>query len=150
MITLKYESLEDAVGTNLGQSRWITIDQNRIDAFAEITEDQQWIHVDPERATDSQFGTTIAHGFLTLSLVSAVLEEIFHVENIGMSINYGSDRVRFLSPVPSGARIRGHGEIIDVTPASAGRQVKIRVTMEIEHTERPAAVIDMLIRLMPA
>lgn len=150
MSTFTYDDLPNAVGSNLGHSRWIEIDQHRINAFAHITEDHQWIHVDPERAALSPFGSTIAHGYLTLSLVAGFLDEIFHLEGVGMSVNYGTDHVRFPRPVAVGSRVRGHGEIIDVTTVSTGLQTTVRITVEIDGVDRPGCVTDVLIRVMPA
>lgn len=141
-----YDSLTNAAGTDLGHSSWIVIDQARIDGFAEVTGDGQWIHTDPARAADGPFGTTIAHGYLTLSLVAPVLEEIFALADVDMSVNYGTDRVRFPSPVPSGSRLRGHGQILKVEEVRGGRQATIRITMETEDGNRPACVADVLIR----
>ncbi|ATQ30204.1 dehydratase [Rhodococcus ruber] len=150
MATFTYDALAGAAGTDLGHSRWIEIDQDRIDAFADVTEDRQWIHVDRERAAQSSFGSTIAHGYLTLSLVAGFLDEIFHLEDVGMSINYGTDRVRFPHPVKVDSRVRGHGEIVDVATVSTGLQATVRITVEIDGVERPACVTDVLIRVMPA
>ena len=150
MPTFTFDTLATAAGTGLGHSRWIEIDQHRIDAFAEITEDRQWIHVDPERAAQSPFGSTIAHGYLTLSLVAGFLDEIFRLDGVGMSVNYGTDRVRFPHPVPVGSRVRGHGEIVEVTAVPTGLQATVRVTVEIDGINRPACVTDVLIRVMPA
>lgn len=150
MPTFTYDQLATAAGTDLGHSRWITIDQHRIDAFADITEDHQWIHVDPQRAARSPFGSTIAHGYLTLSLVAGFLDEIFRLGEVGMSVNYGTDRVRFPHPVPVGSRVRGRGEIIDVSPVSTGLQATVRVMVDIDGIERPGCVTDVLIRVTPA
>ena len=150
MATFTYDTLANAAGTDLGYSRWIEIDQTRIDAFAEITEDRQWIHVDQQRAAHGPFGSTIAHGYLTLSLVAGFLDEIFHLEDVGMSVNYGTDRVRFPHPVKVDSRVRGRGEIVDVTPVSTGLQATVRITVEIDGTDRPACVTDVLIRVLPA
>ncbi|MFD6059501.1 MaoC family dehydratase [Rhodococcus wratislaviensis] len=150
MTTFTYDTLADAIGADLGYSQWIEIDQHRIDAFAEITEDRQWIHVDPARAADGPFGSTIAHGYLTLALVAGFLDEVFHLVGVGMSLNYGTDRVRFPHPVKVGSRVRGHGEIVDVTTVSTGRQATLRITVEIEDVDRPACITDVLIRVIPA
>lgn len=144
-----YEDLPGAVGADLGRTGWVEIDQHRIDAFAEITEDRQWIHVDPDRAARSQFGSTIAHGYLTLSLVGGFLGELLRFDGVGMSINYGSDRVRFIQPVNVGSRLRGHGQVVDVEAVAGGAQVTVRVTVEIDGTDRPACITDALIRVLP-
>ena len=135
-------------GSHLGYSRWIEIDQNRIDLFAEATGDSQWIHVDPQKASEGPFGMTIAHGYLTLSLTNHLLPEIFHVEGISMGINYGTDRVRFPSPVTVGSSVRLGAELLDVTEIEGGVQTVIRLTVEIEGGERPACVVDSLSRFI--
>lgn len=139
-----------AVGQKLDTSDWLEIDQARIDQFAEATGDHQWIHVDPERAKGGPFGTTIAHGYLTLSLVNALLPQIFSVEQISMGVNYGTDRTRFPAPVPVGSRIRGAGELIAAEEVKGGAvQATVRVTVEIEGGERPACVVDTISRFLP-
>ena len=143
--------LEKAVGQHLGYSDWIEITQERIDKFADATGDHQWIHTDPERAKNGPFGTTIAHGYLTQSLVNLFLPQIVEVRGISMGINYGTDRVRFPAPVPVGSRIRGGAELVGVENVKAGAvQATIRVTIEIEAGDRPAAVIDTISRYIPA
>lgn len=143
--------LKDAVGNHLGHSDWLEIDQKRIDLFAEATGDHQWIHVDPEKAKDGPFGTTIAHGYLTQSLVNHFLPQIVEVRGIKMGINYGADKLRFPAPVPVGSRIRGGGELVDVSDTKDGAvQATVRVTVEIEGGDRPACVIDTISRYYPA
>ncbi len=143
--------LKAAVGTHLGYSDWLTIDQQRIDQFAEATLDHQWIHVDPERAKAGPFGTTIAHGYLTSSLVSHFLPQIIEVRGIAMGINYGADRLRFPAPVPVGSKLRAGAELIGAEPAKDGSiQSKVRVTIEIEGSEKPACVIDSISRYYAA
>ena len=143
--------LAQAVGKHLGYSDWLTVEQERIDQFAEATNDHQWIHVDPERAKSGPFGATIAHGYLTQSLVNGFLPQIIEVHGIAMGINYGCDRLRFPAPVPVGSRIRGGAEILEVQQAKDGSfQSKVRVTVEIEGSEKPACVIDTLSRYYPA
>lgn len=139
--------LRAGVGKDLGESRWIEVDQHRIDLFAEATGDHQWIHVDPERAKSGPYGSTIAHGYLTLSLVPVVIGDVFRVENVKMALNYGVDKVRFPAPVPSGSRVRGRGEITKVEDANGGVQVGLRITMESEGGDRPVCVADTLVRL---
>jgi acyl dehydratase len=139
-----------AEGTDLGSSAWLTIDQARIDGFAEVTGDRQWIHVDPVRAKHGPFGTTVAHGYLTLSLVNVFLPEILEVRRFSAGVNVGSDRLRFLSPVPVGARIRGRGEIIKVEEVKGGAiQSTVRITVEIEGADKPACVVDTISRYFP-
>jgi acyl dehydratase len=143
--------LKDSVGKQLGVSEWLEIDQARIDTFADATGDHQWIHVDPERAKDGAFGSTIAHGYLTLSLVNKFLPEIIDVRGISMGVNYGSDRLRFPAPVPVGARIRGSAELIKVEDVKGNAvQSTVRVTVEIEGSDRPACIIDTISRYVPA
>ena len=143
--------LPKAVGQHLGHSDWLEITQERIDLFAEATGDHQWIHVDPERAKDGPFGACIAHGYLTQSLVNAFLPQIVEVRGIAMGVNYGADRVRFPAPVPVGSRIRGSGELISAEPTKdAAIQAVVRVTVEIEGSERPGCVIDTISRYYPS
>ena len=140
-------ALEQAVGQSLGATEWITIDQQRVDTFAEATGDHQWIHVDPQKAKDGPFGGTIAHGYLTLSLVNYFLPQLMQVENLQMGVNYGCDRVRFPAPVRVGARVRGAGEITQVEALANGSvQVVVRVTVEVEGSERPGCVVDTISR----
>lgn len=137
-------------GTDLGASDWLTIDQDRIDGFAEVTGDHQWIHVDPVRAETGPFGTTIAHGYLTLSLVNMFLPEILDVRGFSAGVNVGSDRLRFLSPVPVGSRVRGRGEILKVEEVRDGAiQSTVRVAIEIEGNDKPACVVDTISRYYP-
>lgn len=139
------QAVLDAVGSELGTSEWMTVTQARIDGFADATDDHQWIHVDPERAKDGPFGATVAHGYLTLSLVNRFLPEIVDV-HMKMGVNYGTDKVRFPAAVPVGSRIRGRGELTDAREVSGGVQATIRVTVEIDGGERPACVVDTINR----
>jgi acyl dehydratase len=140
-----------AVGQHLGYSDWLTVTQERIDRFAEATGDHQWIHVDPERARRGPFGATIAHGYLTQSLVNHFLPQIGEVRGLAMGINYGADRLRFPAPVVVGSRIRGGAELLEAEVVKGGAvQAKLRVTVEIEGGERPACVIDVISRYVPA
>lgn len=142
-------------GTKLDYSDWIAIEQDRIDAFAECTGDHQWIHVDPVRAKDGPFGATIAHGYLTLSLVNLFMPQIVEVRGFSAGVNVGMDKTRFLSPVVVGSRIRGTGEIMSVEEVKAGAiQAVIRVTVEIagpdgQPTDKPACVVDTINRYFP-
>ena len=138
-----------ATGQQLGHSEWLEIDQQRINLFADATGDHQWIHVDPERAADGPFGSTIAHGYLTLSLANLFLPEVMQVENISMGVNYGCEKVRFPAPVPVGSRVRGSGEVISAEEVKGGVQVVVRMTIEIEGGDRPACVIDTISRFYP-
>ena len=141
--------LFEAIGKNLGESEWVTIDQSRIDKFAAATDDHQWIHVDPERAKQGPFGATIAHGYLSLSLVSRFLPEIVDVQGISMGVNYGCNSVRFPAAVTVGSRLRGRGELLAAEEVKGGIQAVIRVTVELEGSERPACVVDTISRYYP-
>lgn len=140
------EQVLRAVGQRLGESDWLTIEQDRIDQFAEATGDHQWIHVDPERAKAGPFGATIAHGYLTLALVNMFLPEIVRVDNAKMGVNYGCDRVRFPAPVKVGSRVRGVGELLKAEPLEGGVQMTVRVTVEVDGSERPGCVVDTISR----
>jgi acyl dehydratase len=137
----------DLAGAELGPTAWIEVTQERIDAFARATGDPQWIHIDPVRAAKGLFGTTIAHGFLTLSLVVPMLSEVLPPIE-GIAINYGVDRVRFPAPVPSGSRIRGRFRIEGVTEVRGGNQFRIAATIEREGAEKPVCVADLLLRIV--
>jgi acyl dehydratase len=132
-----YEDLRAAVGTHLGHSDWLTVDQRRVDTFAEATGDYQWIHVDPERAAAGPFGGTIAHGYLTLSLLPVLVSEVLDYAGWAVKINYGSDKVRFPQPVRVGSRLRAGVELRDVKKARSGIQVTSVVTVEIEYGGQP-------------
>jgi acyl dehydratase len=136
--------LEAAVGTHLGHGDWHIVTQAQIDAFAEATGDRQWIHVDPHRAASGPFGTTIAHGFLTLSVIPMLVRDVYRVEGLAMGVNYGMDRVRFPAPVPAGSRLRAGVELVRLAPAALGVQALTRVTVELDGSSRPACVADML------
>lgn len=136
-----------AVRTMGGPTPWVTIDQSRIDTFADATGDHQWIHVDPQRAANGPFGGTIAHGYLTLSLVNLFLPQLLDVRNVSMGVNYGVDRVRFPTVVRAGSRIRGRGEITAAEEIRGGAvQMIVRVTVEVEGHEKPACVADVISR----
>ncbi|MDV7357137.1 MaoC family dehydratase [Rhodococcus oxybenzonivorans] len=141
--------LEKAVGTHLGHSEWHTVNQDQIDAFAAATGDHQWIHVDPAKAAEGPFGTTVAHGFLTLSLVPMLTWQVYKVEGVKMGVNYGADKLRFPSPVPVGSRVRAGVELTSVTPNKLGYQVATRVTIERDGGDKPACVVDMLAVVVP-
>jgi acyl dehydratase len=144
------DELKAAAGQDLGASGWITVTQAMIDAFAAATGDFQWIHVDVERAKRSAYGTTIAHGFLTLSLVAQLRDQIYDVDGVGSRINYGCDNVRFLEPVPSGARVRLRLTIAKVEPSRHGVRVDSQCAIELEGAARPAAVATHITILVPA
>jgi acyl dehydratase len=141
--------LEKAVGTHLGHSEWHTVDQNQIDAFAAATGDNQWIHVDPAKAAEGPFGSTIAHGFLTLSLLPILTWQVYKIEGVKMIVNYGADKLRFPSPVPVGSRVRAGVQLNAVTPIAFGYQVALRVTIDRDGGDKPACVADMLAVVMP-
>jgi acyl dehydratase len=139
--------LRELAGRHAGYTEWQTMEQDRVNRFADATDDHQWIHVDVERAKDSPFGGTIAHGYLTLSLVAPIMGQLVKVTDSSTGINYGLDRVRFPAPIPVGARWRGGAELVEVTEIPNGLQMKVRVTIEVEGTEKPAMVADVLVRL---
>ena len=140
------DGLRELVGTDLGYTSYRTVTQDQINTFADATDDHQWIHVDPEAAKQGPFGTTIAHGFLTLSLVSAMLPELLPVEGVTMGVNYGTNRVRFPAPVPVGSRIRLGATLADVTDIAGGVQVQVNVTIEVEGATKPAMAAEILFR----
>ncbi|MEV7676998.1 MaoC family dehydratase [Streptomyces sp. NPDC088341] len=140
------EELRAGVGEPLGHSDWLEIDQKRIDLFAEATGDHQWIHVDPVRAAAGPFGTTIAHGYLTLSLLPLFLPQLVQVENVTMGINYGTNKVRFPSPVPVGSRLRASAVLTEAVEAGGGVQITTLVTVEREGGEKPACVAESVSR----
>jgi acyl dehydratase len=137
-----------AVGSDLGTTEAITITQDQIDKFAEATLDDQWIHVDVERAKQGPFGAPIAHGYLTMSLASHFLSQLVRVENISMGINYGTEKVRFPAPVPVGSRLRGRGELLDAKAVPGGVQAVTRITIEREGSDKPAAIVDTVSRYL--
>ncbi|AHE54645.1 MaoC family dehydratase [Sphingomonas sanxanigenens] len=138
-----------AEGTQLGPTPWMLIDQQRIDRFADATDDRQWIHVDRERAATGPFGRTIAHGYLTLSLANAFLPQLVEVRGFSHGVNVGTDRTRFLAPVPEGSRIRGVGEIVKVEEVKGAIQSIVRITIELEGSDKPACVVDTISRYYP-
>lgn len=140
------DAVRAAVGNHLGYSDWLQIDQDRINLFADATGDHQWIHVDVEKAKDGPFGAPIAHGYLTMSLSNLFLPQIVEVRGFSMGVNYGVDKVRFPAPVTVGSRIRGGGDLIEVTEVNGGLQTLVRITVEIEGGTKPACVIDSLSR----
>jgi acyl dehydratase len=138
--------LSSLIGTEIGVSRWFEVDQARIDAFAEVTEDRQFIHVDPEAAKATPFGGTIAHGFLTLSLASAMsYDAVQPLDGAVMGVNYGFDRLRFLAPVPAGSRVRGRFKLLSAEDKGGGRWLlKHELTVEIEGGDKPALIAEWL------
>jgi acyl dehydratase len=142
----KLAELQALVGQEVGVSDWIVVTQERIQRFAEATGDHQWIHVDPERAAAGPFGATIAHGFLTLSLLPEMSASAFSVLDTRMGVNYGLNRVRFPAPVPSGSRVRGHFKLLKFEPIEGGAQLTVEVTMEREGSDKPACVAESVSR----
>lgn len=140
------EDIRALVGDELGTSSWVEVTQDQIDGFADLTGDDQWIHTDPERATLGPFGTTIAHGYLTLSLLVPLLDEVLVIENRTSSINYGLDKVRFPAPVPSGSRVRLTATLAEATDVDSGVQVKVDCVLQIDGQERPACVARAVLR----
>jgi acyl dehydratase len=136
------DEVEKAVGTHLGHSDWHTITQEQIDLFAEATGDHQWIHTDPERAAAGPFGSTVAHGFLTLSLIPMLAWQIYTVERMRMGVNYGTNKVRFPAPVPVGSRVRAGAELLSFTRRPDGAQITVRVTVEREGGNKPVCVAE--------
>ncbi|CAA0092702.1 putative enoyl-CoA hydratase 1 [Zhongshania aliphaticivorans] len=144
------QALLSAVGSVLGSSDWLNIDQQRVNLFADATGDHQWIHVDPVRAKEGPFGECIAHGYLTLSLVNMFLPQIIDVQSVSMGVNVGCERVRFPAPVVVGSRVRGTGELVSAEEIKGGIQSVVRVVVEIEGGEKPACVVDTISRYFPA
>ncbi|MEM7141118.1 MAG: MaoC family dehydratase [Actinomycetota bacterium] len=142
------DELLEAVGRELGRSDWITIEQDRIDLFADATGDHQWIHVDPEAAKDGPFGATIAHGYLTLSITNQFLPEIMRVDGASMGVNYGANKVRFPQPVTVGSRIRAGAVVTEAEEINGGVQVVVTITVEIDGQAKPACVVESVSRFL--
>jgi acyl dehydratase len=140
------EGLRACVGTDLGVSKWLTIDQSAINRFAEVTRDQQWIHVDPARAKDGPFGATVAHGFLTLSLASGLLWDVAVVDGMGAAINYGLNKVRFPAPLMVGSRVRMHVSLAELRDLAGGVEVVYHLAYETEGQAKPPCVADLVFR----
>lgn len=137
---------EAAAGVELGPTEWLVIEQERVNKFAEATDDHQWIHVDPERAASGPFGGTIAHGLLTLSLLPKFMHELYRVDNVAMAINYGFNKVRFITPVPVGAKVRAASVITGVDTLDGAVQATLVTTVEVDGAAKPAAVIESIVR----
>lgn len=133
-------------GARLGPTGWRKLEQDRVDRFADVTEDHNFIHVDPERAARTPFGGTVAHGYLTLALLAPLLDELLRVEGAAMSINYGLDRLRFPAPLPVGARFRASAELAEATEIAGGVQIRLVVTVEVEGAPKPALAAECLFR----
>ena len=138
--------LQSLVGQDIATSEWITVDQQRINLFADATGDHQWIHVDPARAAAGPFGTTVAHGFLTLSLLPEMSASAFDIDESKMGVNYGLNRVRFPAPVPVDSRLRGHFKLLSFEPIAGGAQMVVEVTMEREGGTKPVCVAESIVR----
>ncbi|WP_040781059.1 MaoC family dehydratase [Nocardia pneumoniae] len=143
-----FDALRAAVGEELGTSDWITVDQRRIDRFAAATGDFQWIHVDAARAAQGPYGRTIAHGFLTLALLVPMAQQVLSVPCARMAVNYGLGKVRFITPVPVGSRVRGSVTLTSVTDIPGGVQTERRITIAVEGAERPACVAESIVRYL--
>jgi acyl dehydratase len=144
-----YETLAEMqalVGQELGSSDWLTIEQARIDQFAQATGDHQWIHTDPARAASGPFGATVAHGFLTLALVPVLSETAFAIDDVRMGVNYGLNRVRFAAPVRVGSRVRGHFRLLAFEALPGGAQMTVQATLELEGSPKPACVAETVAR----
>lgn len=144
--SIPYAELADFVGKDLGYTEWLEITQDRVNTFADATDDHQWIHVDPERAAEGPFGAPIAHGFLTLSLIIPLQTALFDIEGVGTKVNYGLDKTRFISPVKVGDRVRLTATISEVAEVPGGYQVSIDETIEIEGGTKPALIARSLQR----
>jgi acyl dehydratase len=148
-MTLRFAHLADlqaCLNQSLGQSDWIVIDQDRINRFAAATDDHQWIHVDAERAAAGPFGATVAHGFLSLSLLAPMFESAFAIDDSPLGVNYGLNRVRFPAPVPVGSRLRGHFKLLAYEPIAGGAQLTVEVTVEREGSNKPVCVAESVAR----
>jgi acyl dehydratase len=144
-----FDQLTGAVGEDLGTTDWLEITQDRVDAFADATGDHQWIHVDVDRARQGPFGGTIAHGYLTLSLIPQFTPQLFSLETPGARLNYGVNKVRFPHPVKVGSRIRVAAQILEVSDVPTGKQMVTRYTVEIEGEAKPACVAETVVLLLP-
>ena len=151
MREVKFDELQSLVGTEIGTSDWWEVTQARINQFAEATGDFQWIHIDEERARNSKFGSTIAHGYLTLSMLAGKRFQTFDVTGVAMAVNYGMNKVRFLTPVPSGSRTRAKFELINVNErADGGLECTFRATVELENAPKPACIAETISVYYPA
>jgi acyl dehydratase len=150
-VVKKFSGLDEFVaaqGSQLGPTDWLGVTQDRVNLFADATDDHQWIHVDPERAASGPFGGTIAHGLLTLSLLPHFTHQLYTVDNIAMAINYGYNKVRFITPVRVGSKIRARAEIAKVDQLEGAVQATVTVTVEIDGSEKPAAVAESIVRFI--
>jgi acyl dehydratase len=150
-VVKKFSGLDEFVaaeGAELGPTDWLEVTQDRVNLFADATDDHQWIHVDPERAANGPFGGTIAHGLLTLSLLPHFTHQLYTVDNIAMAINYGYNKVRFITPVRVGAKIRARAQIDKVDQLDGAVQATVTVTVEIDGSDKPAAVAESIVRFI--
>jgi acyl dehydratase len=150
-VVKKFSGLDEFVaaqGAELGPTDWLEVTQDRVNLFADATDDHQWIHVDPERAASGPFGGTIAHGLLTLSLLPHLTSQMYAVDNIAMAINYGYNKVRFITPVRVGSKIRGRAEIAKVDQLDGAVQATVTVTVDIDGSDKPAAVAESIVRFI--
>ncbi len=143
------DELEKVVGEHLGHSEWHTVTQEKVNQFADATGDHQWIHVDTEKAKAGPFGGTIAHGYMTLSLIPMLNAQIYRIDGLSMGINYGCNKVRFPAPVPVGSRVRAGAELVEMSSTAQGAQAVVRTTIEVEGGEKPACVADTVVVLVP-
>ena len=142
----RLQDLQAQVGQEIGLSDWVTVDQKRIDLFAEATGDHQWIHVDPVKAAKGPFGKTIAHGFLTLSLLPELFAKAFDITDVRMGVNYGLNKVRFTAPVPAEGRVRGRFVLREYQPLDGGAQLTVEATIELEGSGKPACIAETISR----
>ena len=149
LIVAKPHDLQGMVGTKMGPSDWVRVEQDRVDTFADCTGDHQWIHVDVDRAKAGPFGGTIAHGYLTMSMVNLFLPSLMEVRGFAHAVNIGLDRLRFLAPVVVGSRIRAVSEIVSVEEIKGAIQAVVRITIESEGSDKPALVADTISRYFP-
>jgi acyl dehydratase len=150
-VVKKFSGLDEFVaaeGAELGPTDWLEVTQDRVNLFADATDDHQWIHVDPERAANGPFGGTIAHGLLTLSLLPHFTQQMYTVDNIAMAINYGYNKVRFITPVRVGATIRARAQIAKVDQLDGAVQATVTVTVDIDGSDKPAAVAESIVRFI--
>ena len=143
------DELTTLVGTHLGYSEYVTVTQEQVNLFAEATGDHQWIHVDPERAAAGPFGHTIAHGYLTLALIPVLLGGVMQVDGVAMGVNYGTNKVRFTSPVPVGSEVRAGATLASVEEVSGGVQVALDVIVEVKDAPKPSCVAQVVFRYYP-
>lgn len=147
-----FESIEELAacqGELIGHSDWVTVTQDAVNLFADATGDHQWIHVDPERAADGPFGTTIAHGYLTLAMLPQLMHQIYRLEGVKLAINYGLNKVRFPAPVPVGSKIRAETSVVEVADAGGGaQQVTLSTTVAIDGSAKPACVAESVVRYL--